>query len=235
MPRFLDAIAGKHRISVVAEVKRRSPSYGRFPEHNLSNLLHAYERGGAAAISVVTDPIRFDGSIELLHEASKRTKLPILRKDFLKTEADMEETAQSGASAVLLIARMLSKEKLHQLVLAAQKRNLDPVLELHTEEDLAKIAGLRDVVLGINNRDLETFQTNVHHAQRLLEKIPSEFPIIIESGFSRAEELKLYAGKIDAVLIGTSLLMATDQQKTLQTFTSLYARRPRPKSHARTR
>lgn len=223
MGTFHDAIAGKEKISVIAEIKRRSPSHGDFPQHAVTELMAAYEKGGAAAISVVTEPTLFKGSIELLREVRKTTRLPILQKDFIASAEQVRETAEAGANAVLLIARLLDKKMLASLVSVAEKANLDPIIEIHDDADLQKISGIQNIIVGINNRNLATFETNVRHAEQFLKKINPSLPIIVESAFQTPAELAPYRGKIDAVLIGTTFLISQNPCKTLTTFT--HARR----------
>lgn len=221
MPSFLKAISGKDRIKVIAEVKRRSPSFGDFPNHDVSTLLLAYEKGGASAISVVTEPTLFKGSLELLREVRRATQLPVLRKDFITRPEQVEETARCGADAILLITRLLTKPALTELVTLCAQFKIDPVLEINDDEDLEKITGMHGIIVGINNRDLRTFETDVKHAAGLLHRIDPSLTIIAESAFSNAKELIPYRGKIDAVLIGTALLTSKDPQVTLSNFTAV--------------
>lgn len=221
MGAFHDAISGKEKISVIAEIKRRSPSHGDFPQHTIQELMAAYEKGGAAAISVVTEPTLFNGSLELLREVKNATNLPILRKDFITNPRQIQKTAESGASAILLIARMLPSQKdLIALAVFAQTLGLDPVIEIHDEEDLEKIEGLRGAIIGINNRNLKTFETDVNYAEKFISRIDPEHTIIVESAFRSPEELAPYRGKIDAVLIGTAFLVAENPCETLTNFTN---------------
>lgn len=219
---FYKAIAGKNQISVIAEIKKRSPSHGDFTRHSEADLVKAYETGGASAISVISDKLRFNGSLELLTKIKKMTRLPILRKDFLTSKPNVDQTVQAGASGILLIAHNLQKDQLQELAAYSLVQGLTPLLEIHDEEDLEKIADLLDqegIIIGINNRDLKTLKIDVYHGLSLLAKIKTQNPIIIESAFSAADELKPYQGKIDGALIGTSLLTSDHPQKKLETFT----------------
>lgn len=221
---FHDAIRGKENISVIAEIKRRSPSHGDFPQHAVPELMAAYKKGGAAAISVVTEPTLFNGNLELLREVRNAADLPILRKDFITNPLQIKETAEVGANAVLLIARMMkSREELVGFAVFALTLGLDPVIEIHDETDLLKIESLRDAIIGINNRNLKTFETDVRHAEKFISRIDPNHTIIVESAFQTPEELTPYRGKIDAVLIGTALLIAQNPYEILTTFT--HARR----------
>lgn len=225
MPRFRDAISGKENISIIAEIKRYSPSHGRsFPFREVPDLVSMYEKGGASALSVVTAKEPFQGSLELLKEARSLTKLPLIRKDFITTVPDLDESKTSGADAVLLIAHRLTKESLYVLVKEALARDLDPVVELHFDEDFKKIEALiknpADIIVGINNRNLENFKTDVQHAAKLLGQLDPACTIIAESAFQMADDFAPYKGKIDAVLIGTALLTAKDPMEKLLSFTA---------------
>ncbi len=215
---FEKAIRGRNRISVIAELKRFSPSRGKFPDHPVEQLMKAYEKGGASAISVVTDASLFKGSLELLREARQHTKLPIIRKDFLTEKEHIDESVEAGANAILLIARMLDEQRLQNLAAYAHEKGLDTVIEIHDDEDFKKIANIKNTIIGINNRNLRTFTVNVRHAEKFINRIDPKFTIIAESAFSNAEEFTPYFGKIDAVLIGTALLTSENPSQTLSSF-----------------
>lgn len=226
---FYNAIIGKEKLSIIAEIKKRSPSHGIFPDHDEKSLVRIYETGGAQAISVVTEKERFGGSLELLERIASYSKLPILRKDFLQTEEDIDETHTAGASAVLLILHDLSEIQTARLTYRALEKNLTPLLEIHDEKDLKKALQMRNingVIYGINNRNLQTLRINAAHALALLSKIPAQKPIIIESGIKITNDIAQYMGKADGILIGTALLTATDPLKTLQSFTSFTSLTP---------
>jgi len=216
---FYNAIRGKEKISIIAEIKRASPSFGKFPERSVKNLVKAYERAGASALSVVTEATRFNGSIDLLKEMRSYTKLPILRKDFIKTIPQIDETVQAGANAILLIAHILTQAQINILANYAIDHGLDVLMEIHDEKDLAKTCKLCGKIIGINNRNLETLETDVTHANKLIPKIDPTSLIVVESGFKTPKDLKQYYGKIDAVLIGTALLASESPFETLTKFT----------------
>lgn len=219
MYKFYKAIHGKEKISVIAEIKRKSPSYGKFPERNIDELIRQYETGNASAISVVTNREFFDGSMELLRKICSKTSLPVIRKDFIQTENEVIETALAGAGAILLIARDLEKAMLRKLIRKAHQCEIDPVVEIHDEQDFEKIRDEKEIIIGINNRNLATLTTDVFHAEKLLEKIDPTMTIIAESAFTKSQELLPYWRKIDAVLIGTTFLISRNPQKTLLSFT----------------
>lgn len=218
--RFLKAIQGKDKIALIAEIKRKSPSYGTFlnlDDISIETYIRAYELGGANAISVVTEAKLFGGSLDLLKHVRRLTRLPILRKDFIQSIKQVDETADS-ADALLLIARKLSATTLKQLILRANKNGLDCVVEIYDQSDLQKIKNLPEIIVGINNRNLQTFQTDVNHARDVLKKIDKQKTIIAESAFQNTKELKPYFGFIDAILIGTALLTSINPQHKLTQF-----------------
>lgn len=218
---FKDAIAGKNHIKVIAEIKRRSPSHGDFPLHSVPELLAAYQAGGASAISVVTEGNLFGGNLALLKEVRRSTHLPILRKDFITRRHDVEESAESDANAVLLIASMLEPRELRELADTAKNLGLDVVAEIHDDTDLSKIIDLKDAIIGINNRNLQNMKTDVHHAEKFIARIAPSRTIVAESAFLNAGQLTPYRFRADAVLIGTALLTAQNPEHALITFTSL--------------
>lgn len=219
--RFYQAIQGKNKISVIAEVKKSSPSHGPFKKHSVDVLVRAYEHGGASAISVVTEPLRFGGSLDLLRQIRSMTDLPILRKDFVRSLDEIDATVQAGADSLLLIANILEREQLEQLTKYAHDKGLNTVIELHDEDDLAKIINVPnvpEVIIGINNRDLKTFKTDVRHALSLIDRVNPSRTIIAESAFAEAINMRPYLGKVDAFLIGTALLEAENPLEKLQSF-----------------
>lgn len=236
MGAFFDAISGKESIAIIAEIKIFSPSYGNnFPPHTVAELVSAYEAAGASAISVVTAPRPFRGSTELLKEAKLLTKLPLLRKDFITSTDAIDESEKLGASALLLIASNLIQSELLNLSDYARAKGIDVVVEVHTEEELEKVQKLMwadgsgnsapgKLIIGINNRNLKNFSTDVNHAIKFLSLIPSHQAIIAESAFRKPEDLAPYKGKIDAALIGTAFLIDKNPQEPLTQFTA-YARR----------
>ncbi|MEK7171536.1 MAG: anthranilate phosphoribosyltransferase [Patescibacteria group bacterium] len=218
---FRNAITGvdsaARKIAVIAEIKLRSPSFGKFLIKSIEKLVRIYEKNGASAISVVTEPKLFNGSLKLLQKVRSLTSLPILRKDFIKKAEQIDESAKLGANAILLIAKILTKTQLKTLAERALNKNIVPVIEIHDENDLKKIYGIKNAIIGINNRNLKTFKTNVNHAKGLLKKIKN-MPIIIESGFSKPEELRQYKGSASAALIGTAFLTSKNPSKLLTQF-----------------
>lgn len=222
---FHEAIQGKGRISIIAEIKRSSPSHGPFEQHTVTDLIHAYEKGGASAISVVTESMRFQGSLELLGEIHRQTKLPIIRKDFIQEINQIADTRKYGGSAILLIAHNLTEKQLVNFTEEALLCDLDVVIEVHDTKDISKISRIPTdprIIIGINNRNLETLEIDPHHALDLVSCIDPKRTIIAESGFSNSPQLEVYKGIVDAALIGTSLLISENPQETLKKFTNIY-------------
>lgn len=224
MYKFLQAIKGKKEISVIAEIKRRSPSHGNFPKQDLDTLIRQYEKGGARAISVVTEKTYFNGNLELLKKIRKKTKLPIIRKDFIQEIGQIRETKNAGADAILLIAKKLEKILLKKFAEESLKTGLDVVIEIHDQKDFEKIQSVcktltKKIAIGINNRNLSNFEVNIHHAKNLLHLFNKKTIIIAESGFSKTEEISDYQGKIDAILVGTALLNTANPYQLLNSMT----------------
>ena len=204
-------------VGVIAEVKRRSPSQGAIRE-DLDPVSHAaaYARGGALAVSVLTDGPHFGGSIEDLKRVVAAIPVPVLRKDFVIDEAQIHEARAAGASAVLLIARILSAAQLAGLAEAVRLWGMTPLIEVHksTELDAALAAG--PSVLGINARDLDTFAVDLAGAETMITRIPPGLPVVAESGIeTRADVERLAAAGADYVLVGTSVARQPDPENAV--------------------
>jgi len=209
-PSFEAAFAGKNRLDVIAEFKRRSPSLGAIAEPDIEEQVRRYEEAGAAAISVLTEPTRFGGSYEDLSRAARSVEAPVLMKDFVVDPAQVREAARLGARAVLLILRCLSKADLDELVSACAHYGLTPLLECHRASEI-EIALRHDAaVIGANNRDLESLEIDRALAPRLLTEVPRERVAVAESGYERAEDVRGLRGLADAVLVGGALMRHED-------------------------
>ncbi len=199
-------------VRVMAEIKRRSPGAGAIrPELIPSRLAHTYERFGAAAVSVLTDEEFFAGSLKDLVEARAATSLPVLRKDFVLDEVQILEARQAGADAVLLIARILDGGRLAELARFAEHVGLAALVEVHdrAELDLALTAGAR--LVGINNRDLTSFRSNLETTLSLACDVPSEVVLVSESGIRGREDVeRVGSAGVDAVLVGEWILRHED-------------------------
>jgi indole-3-glycerol phosphate synthase len=177
-------------LSLIAEFKRRSPSAGAIaPELDVGEVLAAYERGGAAAVSVLTDGRHFGGSLDDLEAGRAACELPMLRKDFVIDPYQLLEAAVSGADAVLLIAAALPDERLRALYEEARELDLDCLVEVHDEDDLERALGLGVDVIGLNNRDLRDLSVDASTTARLMADVPAGKTVVAESGYSTRAEL----------------------------------------------
>ncbi len=200
---------------LIAELKLASPSKGVLaPQLDLLHVAQTYADNGAAAVSVLTDRKYFLGKLETLHELrfTCRFPLPLLRKDFVISEAQLYESRRNGADGVLLIVAALDDERLAALHTLALDLGLTPLVEVHSEREAERALSLRGLrLVGINNRDLATFRTSLETTQRIRPMIPPEIPVVSESGISTAADVERLAGAgVDAVLVGEALVTALD-------------------------
>lgn len=217
VPSFREALL-QPGLSVIAEVKKASPSEGAIREIDPAEAAQAYARGGARAISVLTEPHRFGGSLEDLLRVRRAVDLPLLRKDFVVDPFMLKEARAYGASAVLLIVALLG-ELTGAYLEEARRLGLDALVEVHTEEELEVALEAGAEVLGVNNRDLATLRIDLSTAPRLgrlARKRGFSGVLVAESGYARREELKSLEGLFDAVLIGTSLMKSPDLEEALR-------------------
>jgi indole-3-glycerol phosphate synthase len=208
---FAEALA-RPGLSLIAEHKRRSPSAGELRDDgSVTEVVQAFERGGASAVSILTEPHHFGGSLDDLREARRASTLPILRKDFIVDGYQLYESAAAGADAVLLIVAALREGELERLNREAQLLDLDVLVEVHDEEELETALQIDVAVIGINNRDLGDFSVDVERTYQLLSDVPAGKVVVSESGFDDREQLdELERVGVDAVLVGESLMRAAD-------------------------
>jgi indole-3-glycerol phosphate synthase len=227
-PRRFTAALGEPEIAVIAEFKRRSPSAGKLHEApDLYELVTAYERGGASALSVLTEGRHFDGSLDDLRAARAACGLPVLRKDFVVDEYQLYEARVARADAVLLIVAALEEERLRALYERAGTLGLDVLVEVHDREELAVALGLEAELIGINNRDLHDFSVDVERTERLMGEIPAGVTVVSESGIARSEQLsRLEQAGVAAVLVGETLMRSADPEAALRTLLGDRAERP---------
>ena len=202
-------------VSLIAEHKRRSPSAGEIRAGStVTDVVRAYERGGAAAVSILTEGPHFGGSLDDLHEARRASELPILRKDFVVDRYQVYESAVAGADALLLIVAALDDDGLTELYRDALDLDLDVLVEVHREEELDRALEIVDAdVIGINNRDLVDFSVDVERTYELLSDVPAGKTVVSESGFHSRDQLDdLERVGVDAVLIGETLMRAADPE-----------------------
>jgi indole-3-glycerol phosphate synthase len=210
--RFETALGTPDRVNVIAECKRRSPSKGVLAaEYDPVAIAQQYERGGAAAISVLTEPTFFDGSLEHLAAVRARVALPLIRKDFIVDEYQLFEARANGADAVLLIVAALEQADLVALQSRAWQLGLATLVEVHNEEELARAVDSGARVIGVNNRNLRTLTVDVEASDRLAVRIPQGVVAVSESGLtSRAELDRLAAAGYRAFLIGERFMTDRD-------------------------
>jgi indole-3-glycerol phosphate synthase len=218
-PISLKQALNKSQTGIIAEFKRKSPSKGWiFPEANVKTITNAYARAGATGISVLTDESFFGGSIADLKQARPEVSIPILNKDFIIDPFQIDVAKAIGADVILLIAAALTKETCIQLTDKAHKAGLEVLLEIHEEAELEYLHSNIDMV-GINNRNLKTFITDVETSFRLGEKIPTEFIKISESGISDPPTVKaLRAAGFKGFLMGEAFMKTDDPANVLSQF-----------------
>jgi indole-3-glycerol phosphate synthase len=215
--RFADALRQSGRVNVIAECKRRSPSRGVLrADYDAPGIARGYASAGAAAISVLTEPTFFDGSLEDLASVRAAVEVPVLRKDFIVSEYQLLEARAAGVDAILLIVAAISPIELGALVSQAQALGLDALVEVHdaTELTIAVEAGAR--IVGVNNRNLRTLEVSVHTSEELIDRIPAGVVAVSESGLKTADDLVRLAGLgYHAFLIGERFMTEADPGRAL--------------------
>ena len=211
-------------IAVIAEIKRRSPSKGNlFADLDPGVLAAEYESGGAAAISVLTDKENFGGSDEDLIEASKVIKIPVLRKDFTVDQRDICDARIMGADAVLLIVSALDRAELKDFLELSIELDLDPLVEVHDEKELDEALSVGAKLIGVNQRDLKTFDVDPLKAADLISKIPEDVTAVAESGIDGGNSARnLMRVGYSALLVGELLVKSNDRMKTLSELTNKF-------------
>jgi len=211
VPDLAPALRGDH-IRLIAEVKQASPSRGMLTSNfNPIRLAQTYAEGGAAAISVLTDASYFMGSIERLAAIKEAVGLPLLRKDFIFDPYQVYESRAYGADALLLIATILSQGQLEELMSLSHSLRLRCLVEVHDEGEVEKAVLSDAEIIGINNRDLNTFSVDINTTRRLRPLVPEGKIVVSESGIrSRKDVEKLRKWGVDAVLVGEALVTASD-------------------------
>ena len=219
----LRAAATAGGVGVIAEIKRRSPSKGPLdPDLVAGPLAAAYERGGAAALSVLTDGEHFGGSSLDLMEAKAATSLPVLRKDFTVWAGDVADARLMGADAVLLIVAALEQARLVELVAVSRDLRIDPLVECHDEAEVERALAAGATMIGINQRDLVTFQVDTARAVKLAAALPDQVVKVAESGIDGPEACRrLAAAGFSAVLVGEHLVVAADPVAALCALTQV--------------
>lgn len=212
------ALQSPGRVHIIAEIKRASPSKGDIrTDLDPAALASAYEKGGAAAVSVLTDAKFFKGSLDDLVSAKKACSLPVLRKDFIISKYQIYEAAASGADAVLLIVRILSDQQLSDFLVLCKELSMDALVEAHTPSDLQRALMTDATIIGINNRNLASFETDLQNAQIMAASLGAGRLAVAASGISERKHIEqnLKAG-ISRFLIGESLVKAKEPETFLR-------------------
>jgi indole-3-glycerol phosphate synthase len=210
---FKEAISGGNSLNLIAEIKKKAPSAKKifFRKLDVAGIANAYKSEGAKAISVLTDKKFFGGSLLHINEVKRAVDLPVLRKDFIVDEYQVYESRYFGADAILLIARILSVDQIKSFMHLAKKIGMDAIVEVHDEADLEKALLASPEIIGVNNRDLDTFQVSVENTLRIIPKIPEGIIRMSESGITKREDVDaLRKMGANAVLIGGAFLSAGD-------------------------
>jgi indole-3-glycerol phosphate synthase len=211
---FHETLAGSKKLAVVAEVKKASPSKGVIAaSFDPVAVAQTYEKGGAACISVLTDEKFFQGSLDYLRRSREKVGLPVLRKDFIIDPLQVFETAAADADAMLLIAAALGASQMQELYAASLELSLDPLIEVHTMKEVEAVFRLSPEprLIGVNNRNLATFETDIETTLRIIKELPRGVTVISESGIATREQAQsLFKAGVKGVLVGESLMRAED-------------------------
>lgn len=223
---FGDALARRGAVSLIAECKRRSPGAGEIrPGLDPADLAASYEAAGAAALSVLTDTEYFGGSLDDLRQVRERVSLPILRKDFTLDTLHLIEARSAGADAILLIARILDDPTLDRLHTSARALGMAALVEVHDADEMERALAIDAKLIGINNRDLSNFTTDLDTTLRLLEMVPRDVVVVSESGIrDRADVERLGSEGVDAILVGEALLRQVDPGEAAGSLTGVPTR-----------
>lgn len=215
---FQKAVSNHKKINLVCELKKASPSEGLLREDFQPLRIASYfEHAGAAAISVLTEPHFFKGRPSYLKTIRQVTSLPLLRKDFILDSYQVYESKLLEADAFLLIATILTESELRHLIGLGKELGMDALVEVHNEEDLKKALNAGAQIIGINNRDLRTFETDPYRAKKMLPHIPKTIPVIIESGLKTHDQILSYKSVgVHSFLIGTTLMRSGNIIETIQ-------------------
>lgn len=214
---FIGAFKKSKKISIIAEVKKASPSKGVIRENfNYLDIASIYEEKKVDAISVLTEDKFFLGKDDCLKDIKKITTIPILRKDFIIDEYQIYQSKALGADAVLLIASILDKKKLNDFYKTARNIEMECIVEVHDEKELQEVLEIDVKIIGINNRNLKTFETRLNTTEDLVKYIPKNKVIISESGIKTRDDIEYLQGiGVDGVLIGESLMKSNDIGKKI--------------------
>lgn len=224
--RFQKVMEGGSDCKIIAEIKYASPSRGRLTaDYDLKSRVSEYERGGATAISVLTERYYFDGSYQKLAQVKEQSKLPVLQKDFIIHPWQIYRGRAAGASAVLLIAALLDDRKLQALYYEAQQLGMDCLVEVHDERELDKVMKFSPPLVGVNNRNLSSFTVDLDTCIRLAKRLPEETVTIAESGVKNFADIKrIAAAGYDGVLVGEVLMTCSRPAAIIKGFKDTFDR-----------
>jgi indole-3-glycerol phosphate synthase len=216
--KFRERVKNNNHLSIVAEIKKASPSKGIIREDfNHRKIAEIYFEENVDAVSVLTDNYFFKGDINFLKEIAEDKQAPLLRKDFIIDELQVFESKANGADIILLISEALSKNQINELSHAAFETGMEVLLELHSEDQLEKIDFAINKLLGINNRNLNDFSVDLSTTEKLRKKIPDEIVVVSESGISKKDDIKyLIDSGADAVLVGEYIMREKDIRSKLK-------------------
>ena len=225
---FRTAIAGPKPIHLIAEIKKASPSAGVIRgDFDPIAIARVYQAHGASCLSVLTDAPYFQGHLSYLARVRAASAIPLLRKDFIIDEYQVVESRLAGADAVLLIAEILDDVTLRKLQIRARSLGMCALVELHDEANLPRVLESGADLVGINNRDLRRFETNLEHTLRLRDRIPRDVLLVSESGIrTRDDVLRLEAAGVSAVLVGETLMRAADTGRAVEELLGLVSSEP---------
>lgn len=223
-------LGGSRTVGIIAEIKRRSPSQGEIrPDLDPVSHALAYARGGAVAISVLTDEAHFGGSLRDLAQVTGAVRIPVLRKDFIIDELQLFEALAAGASAVLLIARILSPAQLASLRQAAGALKLGTLVEVHEERELEGALAVAPTAIGVNARDLDTFKVDQASADRVMARVPGDVIAVAESGIENRKDVERAAkAGADFALVGTSVARQADPERAVRELVGIERRKRKP-------
>ncbi len=215
-PNFRDALA-RPGLALIGEIKGASPSAGAIRNgFDPIALAQAYEAGGAAALSVLTDARFFQGAWEYLEAVTRVSRLPVLCKEFIIDPYQIDEARATGAAAVLLIAAILDRSRLSAFLARARQRDMAGLVEVHTAKEVRMAVAVGAEIIGINNRDLRTFEVDLATTLRLRPQIPAGVLVVSESGFATPADVARVRECVDAVLVGTALMRSADPAATVR-------------------
>ena len=223
--RLASVLRPTNRINIIAEIKRASPSKGVINDStDITSIANAYERGGACAVSVLTEEDHFRGSLDDLKSIRSVTDLPILQKDFFADEVQIFEAAAAGADAILLIVAALSAERIIALQKVANDLGLDVIVEVHDRDEVNIAVDVQAQIIGVNNRNLKTFEVSLDVSGELASHVPNGVLVVSESGISTAQQIsELRQIGYSGFLIGESLMRDPEPESKLRELTSVDA------------